>query len=166
MKLGPLSRVRGVQEEATPKGTLKYGHGPVDTGHRAPVVLLSWSTLFSLSLATSFSIIHGLDTNIGRILVGYARVSTLCECICTRVCICMCACVVGILMGREARLGRVAVVTRRSWQLERFFASTIVSLFLGRVAKKRLIISTRMIIPFRELFDGVYGDDLKNIYKI
>lgn len=72
-------------------------------------------------------------------------------------------------MGREARLGRVAVVTRRSWQLERFFASTIVSLFLGRVAKKRLIISTRMIIPFRELFDGVYDDDLKaikNIYKI
>lgn len=45
MKLGPLSRVRGVQEEATPKGTLKYGHGPVDTGHRAPVVLLSWSIL-------------------------------------------------------------------------------------------------------------------------
>lgn len=97
MKLGPLSRVRGVQEEATPKGTLKYGHGPVDTGHRAPVVLLSWSTLFSLSLATSFSIIHGLDTNIGRILVGYARVSTLCECICTRVRVCMymyvCVCV-------------------------------------------------------------------------
>lgn len=34
-------------------------------------------------------------------------------------------------MGREARLGRVAVVTRRSWQLERvFFASPTVSLFL------------------------------------
>lgn len=92
MKLGPLSRVRGVQEEATPKGTLKYGHGPVDTGHRAPVVLLSWSTL-SLSLATSFSIIHGLDTNIGRILVGYARVSTLymyartCMYVCVRMCV-------------------------------------------------------------------------------
>lgn len=162
MKLGPLSRVRGVQEEATPKGTLKYGHGPVDTGHRAPVVLLSWSTLSLSGHVVLDNPRSGYEyrSDTGRIRARiypvYVRAYVY-VCICTYVC----ACVVGILMGREARLGRVAVVTRRSWQLERFFASTIVSLFLGRVAKKRLIISTRMIIPFRELFDGVYGDDLK-----
>lgn len=59
-------------------------------------------------------------TNIGRnrkrgIAGARARANPLFSA--AYMCVCVChACVVGILMGREASLGRVAVVTRRSWQ--------------------------------------------------